>query len=178
MGETANKSGSHKLIVDNRNSMSMTGVMKVISIDTDLVLLVTDQGKLKITGKNMQASTLDIDKGILELTGNFNALVYSGDKEGYVLCLAVGAVFGVVGIIFRMLRRLFKSGRIITWVCDIMLWLALSVAIIVLNYICCDGRIRLYIFLGFFSGFLISFYTINWVVSKIANYILYQKNKG
>ena len=82
MGETANKLGSHKLIVDNRNSMSMTGVMKVISIDTDLVLLVTDQGKLKITGKNMQASTLDIDKGILELTGNFNALVYSGDKEG------------------------------------------------------------------------------------------------
>ena len=78
MGETANKSGSHKLIVDNRNSMSMTGVMKVISIDTDLVLLVTDQGKLKITGKNMQ----DIDKGILELTGNFNALMYSGDKEG------------------------------------------------------------------------------------------------
>lgn len=98
--------------------------------------------------------------------------------EGYVLCLAVGAVFGVVGIIFSMLRRLLKSGRIITWVCDIMLWLALSVAIIVLNYICCDGRIRLYIFLGFFSGFLISFYTINWVVSKIANYILYQKNKG
>ena len=88
--------------------------------------------------------------------------------EGYVLCLAVGAVFGVVGIIFSMLRRLLKSGRIITWVCDIMLWLALSVAIIVLNYICCDGRIRLYIFLGFFSGFLISFYTINWVVSKLS----------
>ena len=68
--------------MDNRNSMSMTGVTKVISIDTDLVLLVTDQGKLKITGKNMQASTLDIDKGILELSGNFNTVAYSGDKDG------------------------------------------------------------------------------------------------
>ena len=82
MAEAANKNKPHKLIIDNRNSMSMTGVTKVISIDTDLVLLVTEQGKLKITGKNMQASTLDLDKGILELTGNFNTMVYSGEKEG------------------------------------------------------------------------------------------------
>ncbi len=82
MGEAVNKIGTHKLILDNRNSMSMTGVAKVISIDQDLVLLVTENGKLKITGKNMQASTLDIDKGILELTGSFNSMVYSGDKEG------------------------------------------------------------------------------------------------
>lgn len=97
--------------------------------------------------------------------------------EGYVLCLVVGAALGVVGILFKLLRRLLRSGQVITWICDITLWLVLSVAIIVLNYICCDGRIRLYIFLGFFSGFLISFYTINWVVSKITNYILYRKNK-
>ena len=82
MGETVNKIGTHKLTLDNRNSMSMTGVAKVISIDQDLVLLVTENGKLKITGKNMQASTLDIDKGILELTGSFNSMVYSGEKEG------------------------------------------------------------------------------------------------
>lgn len=82
MGEAVNKIGTHKLILDNRNSMSMTGVAKVISIDQDLVLLVTENGKLKITGKNMQASTLDIDKGILELTGSFNSMVYSGEKEG------------------------------------------------------------------------------------------------
>lgn len=82
MAEAANKNKPHKLIIDNRNSMSMTGVTKVISIDTDLVLLVTEQGKLKITGKNMQASTLDLDKGILELTGNFNTMVYSGEKQG------------------------------------------------------------------------------------------------
>lgn len=82
MGETVNKIGTHKLTLDNRNSMSMTGVAKVISIDQDLVLLVTQNGKLKITGKNMQASTLDIDKGILELTGSFNSMVYSGEKEG------------------------------------------------------------------------------------------------
>ena len=78
--------------------------------------------------------------------------------EGYVLCLMVGAAMGIVGVVFA-------------------LWLVLSVAIIALNYICCGGRIRLYIFLGFFSGFLITFYTINWVASKMADYILYRKSK-
>ena len=76
------KPKAHKVVMDNRNSMSMTGITKVTSIDPDLVLLVTEQGKLKITGKNMQANTLDLDKGILELTGNFNTMIYSGEKDG------------------------------------------------------------------------------------------------
>ena len=76
------KPKAHKVIMDNRNSMSMTGITKVTSIDPDLVLLVTEQGKLKITGKNMQANNLDLDKGILELTGNFNTMIYSGEKDG------------------------------------------------------------------------------------------------
>ena len=82
MGELGSKTKSHKLTMDNRGSASMTGIVKVISIDPDLVLLVTEQGKLKITGKNMQANTLDLDKGILELSANFNTVAYSGDKDG------------------------------------------------------------------------------------------------
>ena len=97
--------------------------------------------------------------------------------EGYVLCIVAGAVMGVFGIVLKLLRKMLRAGRIITWICDMTLWLGLSVAVIALNYICCDGRVRLYIFLGFFSGFLLSFYTINWVTVKIVDYILYRKNK-
>lgn len=82
MGELGSRANTHKLTMDNRESTSMTGIIKVISIDPDLVLLVTEQGKLKITGKNMQANTLDLDKGILELSGHFNSVAYSGDKDG------------------------------------------------------------------------------------------------
>ena len=81
MGE-ANKTQAHKVVMDNRNNLSMTGITKVTSIDPDMVLLVTEQGKLKIIGKNMQANTLDLDKGILELTGNISSMIYSGDKDG------------------------------------------------------------------------------------------------
>lgn len=81
MGEV-NRPKAHKVVVDGRNAMSMTGITKVISIDPDIVLVVTEQGRLKINGKNMQANNLDLDKGILELSGSFNQMAYSGDKEG------------------------------------------------------------------------------------------------
>ena len=38
MGEV-NKAKTHKVVMDNRNSLSMTGISKVTSIDPDLVLL-------------------------------------------------------------------------------------------------------------------------------------------
>lgn len=81
MGEVS-KAREHKVTLDNRTMLSLTGVAKVLSIDADLVVVVTDMGKLKICGKNMQANTLDLDKGILSLTGNVNSMTYLGDKEG------------------------------------------------------------------------------------------------
>lgn len=92
-----------------------------------------------------------------------------------MICLISGLVMGMISACICLLRKILKPGRFITWIGVVLFWLVLSGAIIALNYICCDGRVRLYIFLGFFSGFLISFYTINWVTSKISTYILYKK---
>lgn len=97
--------------------------------------------------------------------------------SGYCICLCTGIVFGIAGAAVNYIVKLLKKHCIIRWVCDISFWLALSVAVVVVNYICNNGDIRLYIFLGFFSGFLVSFYTIDWVARKIMNYILYQKEK-
>jgi sporulation protein YabP len=72
---------THKVTIDNRHGIAMTGITKVVSIENDLVMLVTEQGKLKILGKDMEANNLDLEKGILELTGRINSLSYSGDKE-------------------------------------------------------------------------------------------------
>lgn len=82
MGDINNKTVKHCVTIENRRAMSLTGITKVNSVEPELVLVLTDNGKLKICGKNMQANTLDLDKGILSLTGDFNSLVYSGDKEG------------------------------------------------------------------------------------------------
>lgn len=81
MGDVGNRAKLHKVTIENRRAMTMTGITKVTSIDPDVVFVVTDMGKLKICGKNMQANTLDLDKGILSLAGDFNSMTYSGDKE-------------------------------------------------------------------------------------------------
>ena len=93
--------------------------------------------------------------------------------EGYGLCIAVGVCAGAAGVLVNGIVRSLKKHCIISWICDILLWLALSVIVMAIEYICCEGDIRLYIFLGFFSGFLLSFCTINWAVSKTRDYILY-----
>lgn len=75
-------SKASKVTIEDRNNVSITGVTKVVSVEPDLVLLVTQQGKLKIGGKNIQANTLDLDKGILNLNGSINSVVYQSDKDG------------------------------------------------------------------------------------------------
>lgn len=92
--------------------------------------------------------------------------------SGYVVCVAFGMMAGLVAGIMRSIVAMIKNNTLLFWIYDICVWLGLSVAIIIVSYVCCDGNIRLYIFLGFFSGFLSIYYTINWATKKISDYIL------
>ena len=97
---------------------------------------------------------------------------------GYLAFVYAGALSGVAGALVNMFVKAMKKHKVAVWICDLAFWLALSAIIIGVNYVYCNGILRLYIFLGFFSGFLLFFCTINWVLSKIVNYILYLKKKG
>lgn len=74
-------SGGHKLIMESRRDVKLTGVNKVISFEPDLVLLNTDTGRLKITGKEMHIINLDIEKGLLDLNGKIDCLCYMASKD-------------------------------------------------------------------------------------------------
>lgn len=100
-----------------------------------------------------------------------------GQLWGYGISVAAGACSGVLGSLFWFISKLFRNSRTVAWICDITLWLILSVVVMAVSYICCDGGLRLYIFLGFFSSFLLVFFTINWAASKIANHILCKKKQ-
>ena len=111
----------------------------------------------------------------------------AGQLWGYGISVAAGACSGVLGSLFWFISKLFRNSRAVAWICDITLWLILSVVVMAVSYICCDGDLRLYIFLGFFSSFLLLpshfhifllvFFTINWAASKIANHILCKKKQ-
>ena len=81
MEKTQNTTSGHKLIMDARKEARITGVEKVISFEPDLVFLITEAGKMKITGKDMHMTNLDIEKGLFDLTGKVDCICYMTDKE-------------------------------------------------------------------------------------------------
>lgn len=73
-----NKSGSkeHKLNILDRQVSQVTGITKVVSIEEQQISLITDVGKVIITGKNLHAGKLDVTAGVLEFSGMVNNVSY------------------------------------------------------------------------------------------------------
>ena len=67
----------HKLSINNRKDALLTGVVDVISFDTEEILVETSQGMLMIKGKELHVKRLTLEKGELELDGSIDSLIYS-----------------------------------------------------------------------------------------------------
>ncbi len=66
----------HKLTLNQRRSLTMTGVTEVVSFDENTVILHTDLGTLVVQGKELQLKTLSPDGGQVAVEGHVAALVY------------------------------------------------------------------------------------------------------
>ena len=80
--EDLKRTGTHKLEMNNRDDLRMSGIQKVISFEPELVLLITNMGKMRITGKDMQVNNLNIEKGLLDVKGSIDCICYLNDKNG------------------------------------------------------------------------------------------------
>ena len=69
----------HRLMMEDRGKMSMTGIVDVISFDEDQVVLDTDKGLLTIKGKDLCVSRLTLDKGEVDVDGQADSLIYSSN---------------------------------------------------------------------------------------------------
>ncbi|AGA67643.1 sporulation protein YabP [Desulfitobacterium dichloroeliminans LMG P-21439] len=67
---------NHRLAMDNRQFLSITGVSKVQSFDPKEILLETIQGVLSIKGEKLGVKHLDLKAGQVEVEGQIDALVY------------------------------------------------------------------------------------------------------
>lgn len=77
-------SQTQTLTLQNRNKLTLTGVTKVISVKEDLAQLETNMGVLQTYGKDIQLVSLELDKGEIELKGDFVSFKY-GDKNSSFL---------------------------------------------------------------------------------------------
>lgn len=69
--------GSHNLILSNRNRATLDGVTGVISFDDRTVALRTELGELSIDGENLNIVKLELEEGKLIVEGNITGLFYS-----------------------------------------------------------------------------------------------------
>lgn len=79
MNDNIYKNQELKLI--NRNSLYLTGVKKIINLESDEFIVDSVYGKLIIKGNDLEVTVIDIDKGDLKLKGTIDSIVYSNVKS-------------------------------------------------------------------------------------------------
>lgn len=72
---------SHKVVLNNRESGSLTGILDVISFDENTIVVDTDMGLLTIKGKDLHVSRLTLEKGEIDIEGRTDSFVYSSNES-------------------------------------------------------------------------------------------------
>lgn len=78
--EKKNVKLSHNLILKERKSLNITGVLDVDSFDDNAVVAYTDLGELTIKGSNLHINKINLDSGDLEIDGEVYSLEYAEDR--------------------------------------------------------------------------------------------------
>lgn len=72
----------HKLCLNERKELTMTGATEVISFDDSAVVLRTCLGTLVIQGQDLQLKTLSLEGGQVAVEGSISALTYEESRQG------------------------------------------------------------------------------------------------
>ena len=71
----------HKLQLNERESLTMTGVAEVVSFDENTVVLQTSLGLLVIQGQQLQLKNLTLEGGQVAVEGSIRALSYEEPRQ-------------------------------------------------------------------------------------------------
>lgn len=67
----------HRIVMEGRRSLSLTGVTDIDSFDEQMVAVFTDVGELIARGSGLHISRIDVDSGELSLDGEIDSLEYT-----------------------------------------------------------------------------------------------------
>ncbi len=75
---------AHRLILENRERLTISGVEEVESFDENTILLSTVQGGLEVQGEGLHIEKLSLDGGDLSVEGTVWSLIYEpqGKEKG------------------------------------------------------------------------------------------------
>ena len=72
---------NHELKLENINKLSITGISKIESLNSEEFLIQTSLGLLHVIGDNLVMQQLDIDKGNIWIEGNVNSVEYISESK-------------------------------------------------------------------------------------------------
>lgn len=70
----------HNIIMENRRSLTISGVMDIDSFDEQTVIVFTEQGELTIKGEGLHINKIDVESGDLLMEGEVDSLSYSDNQ--------------------------------------------------------------------------------------------------
>lgn len=71
----------HKLTLNERQKLTMTGVSEVLSFDETSVVLHTNLGSLVVEGQELKLKNLSPDGGQVAIEGNISGLFYEEPRQ-------------------------------------------------------------------------------------------------
>ena len=67
----------HRVVMEGRRSLTITGVTDIDSFDEQMVAVFTDVGELIARGSNLHIGKIDVESGELSLDGEIDSLEYT-----------------------------------------------------------------------------------------------------
>ena len=71
---------AHKVFIDERKSLSISGVKEVKEFDDETVILISVQGKMTVKGENLHIIKFNTESGDILVEGKIHALVYMSQE--------------------------------------------------------------------------------------------------
>jgi len=83
MADEKKNASRHAVSIDRRNTVSVSGVLDVISFDEETIIAETEMGILIIRGANLHVSRLHLDSGELNVDGEIVSVTYEDNAGGF-----------------------------------------------------------------------------------------------
>ncbi len=79
MADDKRNYSNHKIIIDERESITINGVTEVLSFDEEGIMCSSTLGLIVIRGNNLHISRLDLDAEVLSAEGSINSVEYADE---------------------------------------------------------------------------------------------------
>lgn len=93
MPEERRNTSKHKVIIEKRERVFITGVIDVMSFDEESIVTETEMGTLIIRGVGLHVNALNLEKGELEVDGEIENTTYEDESP---LSKNKGSLFGKI----------------------------------------------------------------------------------